>query len=218
MPAACARDVHHIPQHDAAQRLSTVFGVEVNPLGIRESATSPAARVSQLSMRTCARGAAPCASAQLPRGRFLGVPPLVHCGSPTSLMIGPAGEVATVACVVRWLAPLRVPVRPTVLGASAHSHARRACAGPLLLVQSRRARYAAWRSSGSFAGSRLVRDPVIRKAAFRFQCPAAVGVRDLQRHMRRAVSVMLAMRTVLPRSLSSRCLSACHSTTQRAPA
>ena len=35
------RYVHHIPQHDAAQRLSTVFGVEVNPLGIRESATSP---------------------------------------------------------------------------------------------------------------------------------------------------------------------------------
>ena len=35
------RYVHHIPQHDAAKRLSTVFGVEVNPLGIRESATSP---------------------------------------------------------------------------------------------------------------------------------------------------------------------------------
>ena len=35
------RYVHHIPRHDAAQRLSTVFGVEVNPLGIRESATSP---------------------------------------------------------------------------------------------------------------------------------------------------------------------------------
>ena len=47
---------------------------------------------------------------------------------------------------------------------------------------------------------------------------AAVGVRDLQRHMRRAVSVMLAMRTVLPTSLSSRSLSACHSTTQSAPA
>jgi hypothetical protein len=30
---------------------------------------------------------------------------------------------------------------------------------------------AAWRSSGAFAGSRLIKDPVIRKAAFRFQCP-----------------------------------------------
>jgi hypothetical protein len=39
-----------------------------------------------------------------------------------------------------------------------------------------------------------------------------------ERHMRRAVSVMLAMRTVLPTSLSSRSLSACHSRTQRAPA
>ena len=27
------------------------------------------------------------------------------------------------------------------------------------------------KASGSFAGSRLVKDPVIRKAAFRFQCP-----------------------------------------------
>jgi hypothetical protein len=26
------RYVHHIPQHDAAKRLSSVFGVEVNPL------------------------------------------------------------------------------------------------------------------------------------------------------------------------------------------
>jgi hypothetical protein len=46
----------------------------------------------------------------------------------------------------------------------------------------------------------------------------AVGVRGLQRHMRRAVSVMLAMPTVLPTSLRSRSLSACHSTTQSAPA
>ena len=37
---------------------------------------------------------------------------------------------------------------------------------------------------------------------------AAVGVDDLQRHMRRAVSVMLAMRTVLPTSFSRRSLSA----------
>jgi ABC-type transporter Mla maintaining outer membrane lipid asymmetry ATPase subunit MlaF len=68
------------------------------------------------------------------------------------------------------------------------------------------------------AGSRLVKDPVIRRLPSGSNARAAVGVRDLQRHMRRAVSVMLAMRTVLRTSLSSRSLSACRSTTQRAPA
>lgn len=34
------RYVHHIPRHDAAQRLSTVFAVEVNPLGTGASQSS----------------------------------------------------------------------------------------------------------------------------------------------------------------------------------
>jgi hypothetical protein len=57
-------------------------------------------------------------------------------------------------------------------------------------------------ASGALAGSRLGKDPVIRKAVFRFRCSRSVGVRDFQRHMRRAPSVMLAMRTVLPTSPS----------------
>jgi hypothetical protein len=72
------------------------------------------------------------------------------------------------------------------------------------------------KASGSFAGSRLVKDRL--SATLPSNARAAVGVRDLQRHMCRAVSVMLAMRTVLPTSLSSRSSGACHSTTQRAPA
>ena len=74
------------------------------------------------------------------------------------------------------------------------------------------------KASGSFAGSRSSRTRSSARLPSASDARAAVGVRDLQRHMRRAVSVMLAMRTVLPTSLSSRSLSACHSTTRRAPA
>jgi integrase len=35
------RYVHHIPQHDAAKRLSTVFAVETNPFGVGVPASSP---------------------------------------------------------------------------------------------------------------------------------------------------------------------------------
>ena len=65
---------------------------------------------------------------------------------------------------------------------------------------------------------RVVRADISARLPSASNVRAAIAVRDLQRHMRRDVSAMLAMRTVLPTSLSSRSLRACHSTTETAPA